>query len=495
VVYYNGKPPNWNPPFATVITIPYKTPAYRRYYERFWWDDNRPFDWLPYNENYRRQIKPCQHYKCYTADAVDVTPWNTLPWNVGSITSIGNYLSKSQEGHRLLAVDQPAFRNAFGRFGEHNAGLPSMVANTSDQRFISEPIGLNVLTKRALASMLPDIKSGLSLVNSIIELKDFKSLPHTAASIDTFVTSLPTLIKNIRRLYSKRAFVRLKSRDQRIVRRSFSALEGLTLRELFRAPADAWLQVKFNIMPLLSDICAIYDALSGLERLLKDLQQRQGRLQRRHYTYVWESGQFAGPNSTILYPLSLEQFAGSTNPPGTSGCLNSISQLRCIREVIANPSTFHAELEYRYYLSQFQNEHAHVLSLLDSLGVNLNPQIIWNAIPWSFVVDWVLGVSRWLGDRKVLNMEPRISIERYLWSWKYTRRVRVSVETSTSSYVDNRINKTYMPDLYEEAYRRDVVMPSYSDPIFMGGLDSTELSLGVSLAITRRRRPNTRMRG
>jgi len=511
-VKYNIVPaPNWNPPIAGSITIPYKTPAYSRRFERFWQDDNRPFDWLPYNKNYRSQNKPCQHYTCELVDPAlpdgtgsnrAITQWLTIPWAVDSATGIGQYRTGSLTGaNPLLPVDTPSFRSQFGPYGTHYFGLPSMVTSLPDQRFIADPVGLNTLTRNSIRSLMPKIlkQKDLSLVNSLIELKDFRSLPHTIRNLQHYADDLASLLGSLpklAKLFASGAVWKPLKGNLRKIRASFAAHEGRTLREILRAPADAYLQEEFNIKPFFSDICGLWSALSDLEGLIKDLYLRQGRLQRRHYTYRWISPQFAGASQTLSYGLSLEQFAGYTTPAGFTGCSNGLRPtIRCTRyTVVDQPSIFHAEVEYRFILSQFQNEHARILGLLDRLGVNLNPSILWNAIPWSFVVDWVAGVSQWLDGRKILNLQPEVSIERYMWSYKSERRTRVSIDTGTSD-LSNRITTYYLPDLHETIYRRDVVLPSFSDPLFVGSLDSKEVSLGVALAITRRRRSNLRLRG
>jgi len=193
----------------------------------------------------------------------------------------------------------------------------------------------------------------------------------------------------------------------------------------------------------------------------------------------------------------LGQFAGYYNPPGYTGVEKAYRRsINITREVIVQElATFHAEMEYSFTLSSFQNEHARLLTFLDTMGVNLNPMILWNAIPWSFVVDWVINVNRWLDGRKVLNMEPTVAISRYMWSWKYSRRVRVRFDSNTNDSWSPILRTTYLPDLYEEAYRRDVQLPTKSNSFFGSSLNSQELTLGAALVFSRRRRQNTRMRG
>jgi hypothetical protein len=52
------------------------------------------------------------------------------------------------------------------------------------------------------------------------------------------------------------------------------------------------------------------------------------------------------------------------------------------------------------------------------------------------VVDWVAKCGNYLDNHKVLNMEPRTNITRYMWSWKVRRHrngILKSYQTATNS--------------------------------------------------------------
>jgi len=486
----------WNPPLAVKCSVPYYTPRISRLYERFWEDDlatwsNGFFIHKNHDSRLREDLrsqdtwKPCQHYKCYLADtvgaALDLPP--VTPWKCQSATALGFYTTKFEGVDPYLVVDSPVFRASFGEYGLHSAGLPSCTVSNKDQSFVPAPFGLSSLVERSLKSMLPDLKSELSLINSIIELKDFVTLKHT-------ITGALQTLSNVAK-FSKRGFRALGPGPLSIVRKSFDPSQGLTLRELTHTGADGFLQAEFNILPLLSDLQAIQKALVTVHKRMNRLLQQEGRPQKRHWTYKWIPGEFVGANSTITYQLNLGQFAGYYNPSGQTGVYRALSGSISVDRIVEvlNPATFHAEIEYTYEFTQYQREHAEVLSLLDLLGVDLNPVIIWNAIPWSFVIDWVIGINRWLANRRQLNMEPRLSISRYMWSWSYTRKIR-TVYYSPTTEAGRRIPRTYLPDLYEEAYRRDIEMPSFSNSLYGSGFSGMELSLGGALAITRAYHPN-----
>jgi hypothetical protein len=371
------------------------------------------------------------------------------------------------------------------------------VTRTEVEGFVPKPSGIDTLVDSSLKKMLPDIKADMSLLNSIIELKDFASLPNTLRSISNVQDGLlPNLAAKI--LKNRKLFVGkgLKlSRRLRAIRLSFGKEVGSTLRETLQTTADAYLQTEFNVLPLLSDISAIFSALSRTQRALNDLIVRQGKRQDRHYVYTWYENGWNAPDKSATLSMSGGQFDGTISVPVGKTPLYKASAMtyRATRHVIQDqPSVFHAQIEYNFHFTQFQIENARLFALMDVLGVNLNPQIIWNAIPWSFVVDWVLGVSQWLGSRKVLNMEPVVNISRYLWSYKHSRKTLVELN-STGALNGFPMTHIDMPVLYEEAYRRDIGIPA-TNSFLTSELTSKEVTLGVALAITQRRRPHTRIR-
>jgi hypothetical protein len=284
--------------------------------------------------------------------------------------------------------------------------------------------------------MLPGIKPQLSLVNSLIELKDFKKLPST--------------IKRIKSMFKSNS----------------------TLRRIMGATADAYLQKEFNVMPLLSDIAGFRRALINTSKQVKNLLDLEGKRLTRHYYCGLESSypdKGQTPSSTYGSDVKLsgtKDGEAATTPSGP--CLNGL--FKAYRTVTYEKPQFHGEIQYSYYLTQFQRENAAILGLADALGVNLNPSIIWNAIPWSFVVDWVINVSRWLDQFKVQNLEPITVIHRYMWSTTVKRLTKIDVESNLgiATLPKPLVRASYC---YESAYKRD------SYPIGLGHITTSGFSL------------------
>jgi hypothetical protein len=391
--------------------------------------------------NYKDQWNSFDHYKIGQDETSGyyTYPLPIVPNSFGVHNSYGSYLGYTRLPYAL-------YYSEFGEAGQLNNGLTGFVSERADGGFVPPPADLDKLVLASLASMLPVIKAELSIVNSIIELKDFESLPKTLKKIEEVTRKIPRTLR--------------------------------TLRQFFAGAADGYLQAKFNLLPLLSDISGIRTALSRTERRINDFITRSGRVQHRHY------------NRALTELVPTVDTAYGAAPSGTISSPDLAESVVYQRYTYPDPTIFHAEIEYNYNYTRYQLEHARILALYDALGFNLNPAIIWNAIPWSFVIDWVLGVSQWLSTQRIGFMDPKINILRYLWSVKRSRRIVVQRQVSVPAYVDGPYSVASgwvpLPTVRETAYSRVVGLPS-EHSILTSGLNASEFSLAAALVIARKR--------
>ena len=426
------------------VTKVYTVPSYQTDYGRIRSD----------NKGGRGKWKDCQHYKRWA-----------LPRTTGLFFPFGHqylgfssrpFLGTCAEPIILYKWTAQNPATGFGLVWDPSEGLPLWLVGDGTENFISPPPSLSTLKQTSIGAMMPLIRSELSLINSLIELKDFASLPQTLLSVQKFYNLIRTSTGALRKLLtSKQKAVRIAS--------------------------DVYLQTKFNILPLLSDIRGIRTALSRTERRINDLIAREGRVRTKHFTCsVVEPSNVSIPwTAKSGYNPNYGQFA--------DWVLNA--NIKCWRQVIVEPAIFHAEMRYNYNYTAYQREHARVLALLDAFGINLDPSIIWNAIPWSFVIDWLIGVSRYLSTFKTTNMEPKINILSYLWSIKRVRHIDLAIQQYSVKWnnVIPSIGWLPLPRVSYSAYRRETGIPS-SSSITLSGLSLNEFSLGAALVLSKRRR-------
>jgi len=370
-------------------------------------------------------------------------------------------------------------KDVFYGWSKHSGLAAVMTPNDNwydtglERGFTPFPVDLDGLKQRALASMVPQMRAQLSLVNSLYELKDFKG------SIRTLVQRAKTSALYVlahKAKYKGTTAKAISAYLNQNLQMAYNYLKANPKSQIAKAAvksaSGAFLQWKFAVAPLMSDITALRRALAEFERRMNKLISREGRPQRSHFTCTVR--EYDVYSHKTLYNM------GYPLVPRVYG------QCAINTTVIPDPSEFHAELEFNCHFSAYQREHARMLSLLDALGVNFNPSIVWNAIPFTFILDWVIDVGRYLDQYKVGNMEPIINIRRFLWSIK-RKRTTVWDKTLTSTGGMYGTYKVSMPAVTETSYKRVVESPTRSS-LITSGLSSSEFILGAALIVARRRK-------
>jgi hypothetical protein len=88
-------------------------------------------------------------------------------------------------------------------------------------------------------------------------------------------------------------------------------------------------------------------------------------------------------------------------------------------EVLPETAKYHLTVWYRYEIPQFVLGLQGLFLALDQWGLNVSPSVFWQAIPFSFVVDWVYSVRKVLEQYDEKNVELIVSILSVMKSVKY----------------------------------------------------------------------------
>lgn len=289
-----------------------------------------------------------------------------------------------------------------------------------------------------LRNLLPGIRPAInSLVNSIIELKDFKSIGRNWSDVQALT-------------------------------RSLMGKRKMTLGQMARAIASGNLQYAFNLKPLASEIESVYNTVSSLNKQIKNLLDDAGTFQTRH----------GSADLRRLY----------TNLDDSTGSTNQGNYYFRTRRVVKYPIVkMHAKLKYRFTIPELVRSNLRLRGYLDYLGVNLNPQIIWNAIPYSFLVDWVVNVSSFLSNFRVANVQLLTDVSAFVVSVKIRRDIELYLKYNTVPDVHPTTSDIMCSEFSETRYQRRIHrIDEFMAPLRASGLNSSELSLLLSLIVSRK---------
>jgi hypothetical protein len=210
-----------------------------------------------------------------------------------------------------------------------------------------------------------------------LELKDFK---HLVKGREALIASFKRTIRKLRKDDSGKSLVKLAS-------------EGVLLKE-------------FAIDPFISDISKIIKDLINLELRLNELIRRQGTSQTRHYQIPISEEDY----STSAVTIGSQVLGGYT---WQSRQHHAIEYYQ--RTYLLQP-TYSATVRYSYRLNM--EYVTKTRAILDTLGVRLDPSILWNAIPFSFMVDWFVDIQGLLSRFSTDNLGIDVSIEDFCSSVK-----------------------------------------------------------------------------
>ena len=136
--------------------------------------------------------------------------------------------------------------------------------------------------------------------------------------------------------------------------------------------ANAYLAYNFGVVPLVGDLVRIYDRLRTLNDHIEWLRKNSGQITKVEF----KTGLSQPTSSTLPYLPS--------TPPSPYGFWRNITELRAGMKAWALVT---------YDVSALTDLQLKTKTLLRSFGLNNPAAIVWEAIPYSFVVDWVSNVG------------------------------------------------------------------------------------------------------
>jgi hypothetical protein len=357
----------------------------------------------------------------------------------------------------------PSLPGSFGTVESPFVGLLKLNdTSVGFGHFVPEPAGLDDVVARGLREILYNIKPDLSLVNSIIELRDFRSFGRTVARVqknmDVVGKQLSKLPNFGRELFPKNGKLR-------------------TLISLVGAVSDVFLQMQFNILPLDSDLKSIQETIRTVRRRVNRLLSEDEVIKVHHFNMDFSDYYRDSRDETPSYSVST----------AANGLIPTYQRwyARQYRDVKYTSRKVHVQVKYSKTFTEWQRQNALLLGYLDALGVVLDPSIAWNATRWTFVIDWLVGVSNYLSQFSIPNLNPVTVIHNSLWSLKVVRNTTVHSRYHLGAGSPTTTGPVRVCTHIEEAYKRSPSIRRTLETLQTSSLNLKEFTLASALAASR----------
>lgn len=253
----------------------------------------------------------------------------------------------------------------------HNTGQIAYRSSASSTSYVSPALGIeHWILGQLLAVSPPGHCSAVNL--DTLSAEAFSSMRPTM-STGFSLTNFLFELRDVKKMFS-------------LVNRHFGIGKNI---------ASQYLNLNFGWLPFARDLKRYIKGINEFEQRFVEFHQRASVPQRKHFRRVFEE-----PESVV------------TMVPG-----------QFQKKTPARSTTYTATLRYRYMLPEMMTEgEMYYRALLDTLGLNLSPDKIWAAIPFSFLGDWVVNVEQFLKRSEDDYLRPKLEIIAFQYSLKTETR-------------------------------------------------------------------------
>jgi len=392
---------------------------------------------LSYETGNDGSFRPCTHVKTtWTAAPIES---RTLTWDYTRTPSSFNSWTTSSGFQKAFHQD---YYNEFLSWCSSDT-LPDL-----------NSINWGSLSQTALESMLPSLGGQNSYLNYLLELRDFRKL---ASSLSGQIADKMTVLE---------ALLGFNRKDGTLAKLSKSYLMG-----------------KFGYQSLYNDVKSFFDAAVNFKKRIDTFVKLANTDLQAHF------------GTTISGTARGEILRFNSGAIGGKGVSGSIGGQARITALASNGVKYNATLRYRYPLPpELSRAGSELKQLLDVLGVSLNPAIVWNAIPFTFLVDYFVNIGKWLNRLRIDNIRFQTEIRDFCHSAKVTRATVYDVQFRDGFAGPNNEQMFFwgprtVSDMCEKtSYVRKKGIPNFLTAFQVTGLNQAEFAIGGALIGARSRR-------
>ena len=289
-----------------------------------------------------RPVGICRHLKVYPENVVD---------SVSYVASNGHFVVMQGFGDAVLASG-PATGNA------SFVGWSNLVGEFSATGLFAN------LCIDAFNKQITQVPAAFSLFNSVYELKDFKPLIKSLSRI-------PSLLKNGELVKQIGKPVKSKTDKRKLP------------IKVAKSGVDTFLSWNLQWAPFIGDLETLSKLTNTLSKKLNFLRKTKGKEVTIRYSKP----------DCYTHPQLGQVVLVTNDAPADS------YERIVLRSYTAD---FNSTWRLKHNLQELDDAWSGFKATLALIGANNPARIVWNAIPFSFMVDWVAPLGKWL-DRTAVQ--------------------------------------------------------------------------------------------
>jgi hypothetical protein len=324
------------------------------------------------------------------------------------------------------------------------------------------------LSFAAVEQMKPNLnKEGLLLNNFVLEVSESAKRAHHDAVVRRDKSD--RVIEREAEKASRRKPRRPKPTPvkPKPLPRNWPATAGKALRGIARLN----LLYQFTIRPTISDLAAVFERLQNLEGTITKLIQQASVIQTRHYKCPLVN--------LITLPADTVR---QTSPPfaDAPGHITTEETRWEMRP------TYHATMRFTYNAERLAGLIGTLRAQLAAFGISEILPTIWEAIPYSFVVDWFFNIGRILRSFENLLKEDLLPIQivDFVHSVRYHYTTRIVHQQGHPPGV--LLHAQVLKQVDVSYYARRAEAPRLYDTLHVRTPSLNQFLLGGSLVVGRR---------
>jgi hypothetical protein len=248
-------------------------------------------------------------------------------------------------------------------------------------------------------------------------------------------------------------------------------LKGLILKwkGLVKTMADAFLALEFGVLPFLSDLKHLVTSLSDTRRALMRLRKENRRWQIYHYRKRY-------------YEMDPDPVFETLEGVSAGGPVVYSHQQGLFRRAQTRITNIHSCVVIRRTYEGLDSKLADLNSLLVAYGFTNPAKVIWNAIPYSFILEWFVNLDGFFDSLAFHPFEGTYEV-----AWSHTTFTKRTLWELTLPIPNSNGDLVFVPQgtAYSKEYIRRKGLYALPDDSSFEGLSPMQLALGSALALQR----------